>query len=79
MGTLKAVDDALFAQLERLNNPSLAGDKLKDEIRRATAIVSVTDQITDTARVKLDAAKLYGTFGAQVLDMLPQISGPKDG
>lgn len=42
----------LFAQLERLKDPN---ENLEKEIKRASAIVSVSDQIVSTAKVELAA------------------------
>lgn len=72
------LNDHLFAQLERLADESLDADKLDAEVKRAEAMVSVADRITDGAKMRLAAAKLYAEHGAQVLPMLPKIGGPKD-
>lgn len=72
-GKLTDLNNHLFAALDRLGRDSLSGDDLEAEVRRAEAIVAVADQVTSNAKVMLQAASLYGQYGAQVLPMLPQI------
>ena len=38
--TLQALNDKLFAQLDRLDNRDLVGDSLKEELERTDAIMS---------------------------------------
>ena len=75
---LSDLNDHLFAQLERLADEDLSAEQLEAEVKRADAIVSVADQITENAKLSLTAAKLYAEHGAAVLPMLPQIGGPKE-
>ena len=65
--------DHLFAQLERLANEDLTPDQIEDETKRAAAIVSIADQITESAKLQLAAAKLYAEHRDAVLPYLPQI------
>ena len=67
------LNDHLFAQLERLSDEDLDGEKLDAEVKRASAIVDVADKITGNANLQIQAAKLFAQHGAQVLPMLPQI------
>ena len=67
------LDNHLFAQLERLADEDLSEEQLEAEVKRADAIVALSDQIVGNAKLKLDAAKLFATYGAQVKEMLPQI------
>lgn len=39
--TLQALNDKLFAQLDRLDNRSLSGDSLKEELERTDAIIDI--------------------------------------
>lgn len=73
--TLADLKGHLFAQLERLADGTLTPEQIDAEVRRTEAIVSLSDQITDGARLQLSAAKLYAEHGKAVLPMLPQI-GP---
>jgi hypothetical protein len=71
--TLTGLNDHLFAALERLGKNDLAPEQLEIEVQRASAIVSVADQITSNADLQLKAAKLFGEHGNTVLPMLPKI------
>ena len=50
----------LFAQLERLGDEDLKGEKLSEEIERSKAVASIAKEIILNARVVLDAKK-YST------------------
>ena len=52
---LDTLNSALHAELERLNNPDLKGDHLKEEINRAEAINKIGGTIVNNARLALDA------------------------
>ncbi|WKJ88790.1 hypothetical protein QZJ86_12230 [Methylomonas montana] len=52
---LTDLNDHLFAQLERLGDESLEGEKLKAEIERGKAITGVASQIIANGRLVLDA------------------------
>lgn len=49
------LNDHLFAQLERLGDEDLAGEKLKEEIDRSRAIGGIAVQVIGNARLALDA------------------------
>ncbi len=51
------LNNALFAQLERLGDEELSGEQLKEEIHRAKSISSISAQIINNARLELDAKK----------------------
>ena len=63
----------LFAQLDRLSAESLEGDALEAEVKRAEAMVRVADQVTENAKLQLNAARLFAEHGRAVLPHLPQI------
>lgn len=52
---LTDLNDHLFAQMERLNDEELAGDRLAEEINRSKAIAGIAVQIIENARLALDA------------------------
>ena len=54
------LNDHLFAQLERLGEESLEGDKLKEEAERTKAIVAVSSQIVGNARLAFDVQLAVG-------------------
>lgn len=56
--TLGDLNNHLFAQLERLGDEELTGEKLTDEINRAKAITSVASQIIANGSLVLEARKV---------------------
>lgn len=58
--TLDDLNNHLFAALERLNDESLQGDKLHEELKRCEGIVKVGSVIVDNADLKLRAYEMAG-------------------
>ncbi|GIQ67429.1 hypothetical protein DUZ99_02155 [Xylanibacillus composti] len=56
--TLGDLNNHLFAQLERLSDEELSGDKLNEEINRAKAVTSVASQIIANGSLVLEAKRL---------------------
>ncbi|MFU1797351.1 hypothetical protein ACM1RC_26030 [Paenibacillus azoreducens] len=56
--TLGDLNNHLFAQLERLSDEELTGEKLSDEINRAKAVTSVASQIIANGTLVLEGIKL---------------------
>jgi hypothetical protein len=56
--TLGDLNNHLFAQLERLSDEELTGEKLLEEINRAKSVTSVASQIISTGSLVLEAKKL---------------------
>lgn len=56
--TLGDLNTHLFAQLERLSDEDLKGEKLQEEITRAKSVTSVASQIISNGSLVLDARKL---------------------
>lgn len=50
------MNDKLFEQLERLNNPQLSGDALQEEINRADSVTDIAKTIISNADLALKAA-----------------------
>lgn len=71
--SLGDLNDHLFAQIERLGDEGLSPEDIEREAKRAEALVSVADKITDIAKTSLSAAKLYAEHGDRVLGHLPRI------
>lgn len=55
--TLVDLNNHLFAQLERLNDESVKGDELKEEIERSKAVSDVAGKIIANANLVLQATK----------------------
>jgi hypothetical protein len=57
--TLGDLNIHLFAQLERLSDEELEGEKLNEEISRAKAVSSIASQIIGTGTLVLKAHQFY--------------------
>lgn len=55
--TLGDLNNHLFAQLERLSDEELKGEKLADEINRSKAVMGIAKNIIDTGNLVLDGQK----------------------
>jgi hypothetical protein len=55
--TLGDLNNHLFAQLERLGEEDLQGEKLQEEIDRAKSITSIASQIISNGNLVLQAEK----------------------
>lgn len=51
------LNDHLFAQLERLSDEDLSGDKLREEIDRSKAVSCIAKDIVQNASLVLQAQK----------------------
>lgn len=54
---LSDLNDYLFLQLERLNDETLKGNALQDEIERSKALTGVAREIVANANLELEARK----------------------
>lgn len=61
-------------QLETLSDEDLKDEALSEQIRRTSAIVSVTDKIISNARLMLDAQK---TLTSGQMEDTPEMFQPK--
>lgn len=55
--TLGDLNNHLFAEMERLGDENLEGDKLQAEISRAKALADIASKIVDNASLVLEAEK----------------------
>jgi len=70
---LTDLNDHLFAQIERLSDEDLSGEKLEQEAKRGAAIVAVADQIIRNASLKIQAAKILSDHGLDPTRQLTEI------
>ena len=70
---LTDLNNHLFAQIERLADEDLSPEDVEREVKRADAIVDVSDQVLRIADTSLKAARLFAEYGDAVLPHLPQI------
>lgn len=61
------LNNHLFAQLERLGQEELAGDKLAAEIERSKAITGIAKEVISNARLALDAQVALADKGVKTL------------
>ncbi|MGD6739695.1 hypothetical protein ACN08N_23745 [Photobacterium leiognathi subsp. mandapamensis] len=64
------LNNHLFAQLERLGDESLEGEKLSAEVERSKAITIISKQVIDNARLALDAKVTSREFGTSLPEMI---------
>lgn len=69
---LTDLNNHLFSQLERLTEEGITGEQIEQEVRRADAIVAVSEQIIRNADTALKAAALVANHGEKLKPMLPQ-------
>jgi hypothetical protein len=60
--TLGDLNNHLFAQLERLSDEELEGEKLQEEISRCKAVTQVATQIISNGNLLLNAKKAASEF-----------------
>ena len=60
--TLGDLNNHLFAQLERLSDEDLKGEKLVEEMQRAKSITSVASSIISIGSLVLEAQKLADDY-----------------
>lgn len=75
--TLGDLNNHLFAQLERLSDEDLKGDKLAEEIERASAITKISKQIISNGYLVL-RAKQFADTQLEDANLLPMLNGEKD-
>ena len=57
--TLNDLNNFLFGQLERLDNPDITPEELEAEIKRSDAMTDVAEQVIKNANTVLAAEKMY--------------------
>lgn len=73
--TLGDLNNHLFAQLERLNDEEITGEKLEDEIIRSKAVIGVSKQIIANANVVLRAKSIQLEYGKDKKEIPKRLEG----
>ncbi|WP_066517643.1 hypothetical protein [Sphingobium cloacae] len=60
---LTDLNNHLFAQLERLAEEDLSAEQIDTEVKRADAIVALSDQIVSAANLQLKAVQVLALHG----------------
>ncbi len=76
---LPDLNNHLFAQLERLTDEGLSAEQIENEVKRADAVVALSDQIVSGMKLQLDAAKLVAVHGDRFLKQLPMLTNGTTG
>ncbi|RHW17171.1 hypothetical protein D1610_11520 [Sphingomonas gilva] len=72
------LNNHLFAQLERLSDEELTAEQIEVEVKRADAIVAVSEQVVRGAALTLQAVKVLADHGDRFKPHLAMIEGPKE-
>ena len=73
--TLGDLNLHLFAQLERLGDEDLKGEKLSEEIERSKAVIGISNQIISNANVVLKAKTIEIEYGNSKSEMPIMLKG----
>lgn len=68
------LNNHLFAQIERLSDEDVQGEKLAEEINRSKAIGHLANNVIDNARLALDAQKAMGDTVRHLPEMIGSAS-----
>lgn len=67
------LNNHLFSQIERLADEGMTSEQIEQEVKRADAIVAVSEQIIRNSDLTLKAATLVANHGDRFKPMLPTI------
>jgi hypothetical protein len=67
------LNNHLFAQLERLSDETLEGEKLEEEINRSKAVTGISKEIVSNARLALNAQQFKQEAGLIARDTMPKM------
>ncbi|WP_251854338.1 hypothetical protein [Enterococcus italicus] len=64
--TLEDLQNFLFGQLERLDNPDLSPEELELEIKRGETMTKIAGKAIDNANTVISAMKIYNSVDGYV-------------
>lgn len=67
------LNDHLFAQLERLSDEDLSGEKLEEEITRSKAVSQISKDIVSNASLALQAEKFKAEYAIGNNKIMPKM------
>lgn len=73
--SLGDLNNHLFAQLERLSDEDLTGEKLVEEIERAKSVTSIANQIISNGSLVLQAQKFHTEYKSKDLQKPKMLEG----
>lgn len=78
--TLLDLNNHLFAQLERLGDEDLSGEKLEEEVIRAKAVASISTQVINNGNLVLKAKEMQNSYTNRNRDekLPPMLTGEKE-
>lgn len=71
------LNNHLFTALERLNEEGMSEDDVRNEVRRAKAVVDVGKIVVENGRLMLDGAELQANYPNSNIDLPSLLEGPK--
>jgi len=75
---MQDLENHLFMQLERLGEEGLTEKNIDKEVKRAEALVKISDQLTTISGQKLKAVDLVGKYGQHLTKDLPMLAHQTD-
>ena len=75
MADLTTLNNHLFQQLGRLNDPDLSGEKLTEEIQRSKAVTDISKEVIANGKLVLEAVKFKADLQGMPATDVPNLLG----